>query len=101
MIERLALPSSDAAPLPLEAWTDLLGSLGHPATVSRGDDGAAWIEVSPLRLRGYILMEGDFVEAINFDLHAPDPTPALALIEAAANRLGWEIHDETDDEDDE
>jgi hypothetical protein len=46
-------------------------------------------------------MQGPAAEAINFELAAPDPTPARLAVEAAATALGWEVHDDEGDEEDE
>ena len=99
MTERLALPAVDSAPSGLDDWTGGLSRLGHPAAVARQDASSWWIEVATLRLRGFAVTDGDHLEAILFEMHAPDPSPALDLIEAAASALGWEIHDDPDDDD--
>ena len=64
---------------------------------------ASWIVVGRLRLRGYVVLQGQSVDAINFELAAPDPAPAAVAVEAAALALGWEVHrdDSHADEDDE
>jgi hypothetical protein len=56
-----------------------------------------------LRLRGFAVLAGPHVEAINFEVAEPDPTRATSLIAAAATALAWEIHaeDEGDDNADE
>lgn len=100
MIERLALPAWDARPTPLHVWADQLATLGHAPIVSREGDGSAWIEVAPLRLCGFAMIEGTELEAIHFEFHDPNPDLALSLIEAAAAALNWEIHDESEDEED-
>ena len=101
MIERLALPSWNAPPLSLDAWTSRLKELGHPARISREGSAETWIELPALHLRGFAVIENGLVEAINFEIHASDPAPALALIDEAARGLAWEVHedDEEDDED--
>jgi hypothetical protein len=101
MTEFLALPGWNTPPVTLDAWVAQLAAQGHPPTLTRDEPGACWLEVGPLRLRGYTLTEGEHLAAINFELSAPDPGPALQVIEAAALALGWEIHsDEPDEEDD-
>ena len=101
MIEFLALPGWKTSPLPLDAWVVRLRELGHAPTLLREDANACWLEVGALRLRGYAVIEGDHLAAINFELSAPDPEPALRMIEAAALALGWEVHpDEPDEEGD-
>jgi hypothetical protein len=92
MIELLALPAWDAPPRSPADWAAELAALGHPATVARAPDGDTWIEVAPLRLRGFVVIEDGLAAAINFELHDPDPAPASRLVEAAATALGWEVH---------
>jgi hypothetical protein len=69
--------------------------------VSRESSGVCWLELATLRLRGYALLAGADVEAINFELNAPDPDPASRVVRAAAEALGWEVHEDDDDADDE
>lgn len=87
-------------PIPLSAWSDQFAALGFPAVVEFESRTVAWIEVAALRTRGYAVLEGDHVEAVNFELSAADPVPARQAIEAAAAALGWELDDENLDEDD-
>lgn len=100
MIELLALPAWDATPRSLDDWTGRLAAAGQKATVERESPGSAWIEVAGLRLRGFAVIEGEHVSAINFELHDPDPAPARGLVEAAARDLGWEVHDDEDEPED-
>jgi hypothetical protein len=98
MIELLAIPSWNTDPKTLGDWTAALSAQGHPAIVARDDD-ETWIEVAPLRLRGYVSLEGPHVEAINFELAEADPEPASRAIAAAALQLGWEVHPDEPEED--
>jgi hypothetical protein len=101
MIELLALPGWKTSPLPLDAWVVKMRELGHAPTLVREDANACWLEVGALRLRGYAVIEGGHLSAINFELADPDPRPALDAIEAAALALGWEVYpDEPGEEDD-
>jgi hypothetical protein len=101
MIELLALPDWQTGPTTVEAWVTQLSALGAKVVVTRESPGVAWLEVAALRLRGYAVMDGSRVEAINFELAAPDPSPAAAVVESVAQALGWEVHpDEPDDEQD-
>jgi len=84
MIELLSLPGHKAPPTSLDAWVVQLSTLGGPVTVTRDSPGASWLEVGPLRLRGYAMLEGGLVGAINFELTDPDPSPA--------ERLGHSLH---------
>lgn len=96
MRELLALPAWDTPPTPLDAWTARLAELGHPAKLRRAE-GETWLVVLPLHLRGYVVLEGADVGAINFELGAPDPAEAVALLEGAAAALGWELHEDEDE----
>ena len=100
MVEWLAMPATGAAPVMLDAWAEAFASLGHAPRILHDGTGVAWIEVPSERLRGYVVIEGGGVEAINFELREPDPTAALALLQAAVAKLNWELHQVDDDEDD-
>lgn len=99
MRELLAVPAWDTPATPLDAWKAALADLGHPAKVRR-EDGETWLEVGAIQLRGYVMLEDINAAAINFELHGTDPAEAAALLEAAAAKLGWELHDDDEDEDD-
>ena len=99
MIELLSLPAHQAPPTKLEDWVARLSELGGPVTVNRDSPGASWLEVASLRLRGYAMLEGGLVGAINFELTDPDPSPASRVVEAAARALGWEVHADDPDDD--
>ena len=100
MIELLALPAWDAPPRSLDDWTAALSSGGHAATVEREGADASWIVVGALRLRGLAMMEGDHVDAINFELTDPDPAEALRLLEAVMPPMNWELHPDDGELDD-
>ena len=103
MTELLATPGHESPPTELSAWVERIEALGHHVTTTRESTGVSWIEVQALRLRGYAVMRGRHVEAVNFELSAPDPTPARLALESAATALGWELDDEEgphDDDDD-
>ena len=101
MTEFLALPGWNTPPVTLDAWVAQLAAQGHPPTLAREAAGVCWLEVGALRLRGYAVTEGEHLAAINFELSAPDPEPALQVIQAAALALGWEVHpDDPDEEED-
>jgi len=92
MIEWLAMPPPGGSKVGLDAW---IAALGESARVVRRD--MIWIEMPSRHLRGYVVFEGENVEAINFELSDPD---AFATLDAAATALGWELHPD-DGEDDE
>jgi len=101
MIELLVVPDWQAAPRTLDEWVAALSKQVDRVEVSRESTGVSWLEIGSLRLRGYVVLDGLHVEAINFELSDPDPAPATRAIEAAAQELGWEVHeDEPDDESD-
>ncbi len=102
MIEILAIPGWQVVETPLSAWADQFAGQGLAVRLTRESTGVYWIEVTALRLRGYAVIEdGRRVEAINFEVAAPDPSPARDAIVRAASALSWELHedDEPDDND--
>ena len=101
MIEYLALPAWKTPPTRLDSWVAQLSEAGGPVIVSRESSTVAWLEVAPLGLRGYVVIENGNASAINFELDAPDPGPATRAIEQAAEALGWEVHADDDGDDDE
>lgn len=98
MIELLAIPDWKTRPTTLAEWVAELEKGGSKVEVIRESTGVSWVELGSLRLRGYAVMEGGDVEAINFELAASDIGPALALLEAAASALGWELHEDQSDD---
>ncbi len=98
MIELLALPGWQAPPVTLEDWSSRLRESGSDVIVTRESTGVSWLECTRHRFRGYAVMAGRDVEAINFELNALDPEPAARVIEAVALALGWEVHAEDPDE---
>ena len=82
----------------LDDWLAQFSAQGLATAVEPDGPGAAWIVVATLRCRGYALRAGATLEGINFELTAPDPAPATAAIEAAADALGWEVHPDGPDE---
>jgi hypothetical protein len=99
MIELLAIPSWKSTPATLSDWQQALAALGFEPVVARDAD-ETWIEVAPLRLRGYVELAGPHVEAINFELHDTDTVPASRAVVVAARNLGWEVHPDDPEEDD-
>ena len=85
---------------PLSAWSDQFAGQGLEAVVTRESPSVSWIEVSALGLRGYAVMEGLALEAINFELLDPDPSPARDALTRAAAALRWELDEDDDDDDD-
>ena len=101
MLEYLALPAWKTPPTTVDAWVDALSKTAGPVIVSRESSTVTWLEVAPLRLRGYVVIENEHASAINFELHDLDPDPATLAIQKAAEALGWEIHLDDDEPDDE
>jgi hypothetical protein len=101
-MELLAIPAWNTSPTPLSAWVDQLTGQGLTVALEHESSGVTWLEIGSLRLRGYAVIESGSVEAINFELHAQDTAPSRDAIERAAEALGWEVHedDEEDIEDD-
>ena len=98
MIERLAIPSWKTPPRTLDDWKVRFEALGHPAALDRGPE-EAWLLVDSAGLRALAVIEAEALGALHVEIDAEDPAHALALLDAAAGQLGWEVHDE-DDEDD-
>jgi hypothetical protein len=103
MLEYLALPAWKTPATTVDAWVVQLSQSGGPVIVARESSTVSWLEVAPLRLRGYVVIENGHATAINFEILGVDHTLATRAIEAAAEALGWELHaddgDDTDDED--
>ena len=100
MIERLCIPAWNAPPRTLADWRDQLQGRGLAPRIVREPD-ATWLVVEPLGLRGLAVLEGANLSALHVEIEAADPAPALALLEESAAALGWEVHDDEDDPDDE
>jgi hypothetical protein len=101
MLEYLALPAWNSPPTSVDAWVVQLSETGA-VVLSRESSTVTWLEVASLRLRGYVIVESGHATAINFELHAVEPAPATRAIIKAAQALGWEIHaDDGEDQDDE
>ena len=100
MTELLALPEWNAPPRSLDDWVVELDRAGFPPTIERESSQACWLEVAPLRLRVYALLEGRQVTALHIELTAPDPEPATTVLQGAAYCLGWTLHDDPDEEED-
>ncbi len=99
MVEYLALPAWNTPETTVDAWVVALSESAGPVIVSREGPGVAWLEVAPMRLRGYVVIEGGHAAAINFEVHDPDHGPSTRALEAASVALGWELHPDDEDED--
>ncbi len=99
MVEYLALPAWNTPETTVDAWVVALSESAGPVIVSREGSAAAWLEVAPMRLRGYVLIESGHAAAVNFELRDPDPEPSTRALEAASAALGWELHADEGDED--
>jgi hypothetical protein len=99
VIERLLVPSWNAPARSVDDWRARLDALGHPPTLVKEGPDEVWLVLEPLGMRMLPVVEGSTLAALHAELDAPDPAPALALLDEAAAGLDWEVHDE-DDEDD-
>src|SRR3954452_8742043 len=100
MTDLLAVPCWNTPETTLPTWVESLRAQGLAVEATDESPGVSWIESTAARLRGYVVMKGPVVEAINFEFHGPDPAEARGLVESAASAIGWEVHDDEDDEDD-
>ncbi len=101
MTELLAIPSWKTEPTTLDTWVARLGELaGSPATLERVPPDGAWIVVGAKRVRGFAMLAGPHVEAINFELVDHDPAPATRYLEEVAASLDWELHPDDDEDGD-
>jgi len=99
-MELLVLPGWRTPATPLDAWVSELETHGGLVVVTDELPGAVSLEIAPIRLRGYAMLAGRNVEAINFELPDADPSAGTRAIGAAAEALGWEVHFDDDDDDD-
>jgi hypothetical protein len=102
MLEYLALPAWNTPPTSVDSWVAEL-SEAAPVIVTRESSTVTWLEMAPLRLKAYVVVESGNATAINFELHAIDPAASTRAILKAAETLGWDLHEdeEGDDEDEE
>ncbi len=101
MIEYLSLPSHGTGPTSVDSWVAQLSEVAGPVIVSRESSTVTWLEVAPMRLRGYVMIENGYASAINFELASLDPAPATRALQAAAEALGWELYEDDEDDQDE
>lgn len=101
MIELLAIPAWRTPPISFDAWVERLTAIaGEEPVIRRESPDGVWIEFGRLRFRGLALMVGAEVEALHFELAAVDPGPATEVIEKTAAAVGWEVHPDDGEEDD-
>jgi hypothetical protein len=99
MLELLAIPAWNTPATTLDQWVAEFELRNVKAVVARESPGIFWLEAPSLRLRGYALSEGIRLEAINFELSDPIPSAASELLEATCAALGWELHEDTAEDD--
>lgn len=97
-MELLALPAWNTSTTPLSAWVDQFANQGLRVALAHESSGVTWLEIGALRLRGYAVIESGSVEAINFELHDQDLSLSRDAIERAAQAIGWEVHEDEDDD---
>lgn len=100
MIERLLIPSWNAPRRSLDDWQAEFDRLGHPPTVERDGPDETWLVLDPIGTRLLAVVEGAVLTALHAEIDAPDPGPALAILDRAAGALDWEVHDEDEEDDD-
>jgi hypothetical protein len=101
MTELLAIPGWQTSQTTLDAWvTRLEERSGGPVTVERDAPDGAWVVIGRLRLRGYAILAGPNVEAINFEVAALDSAQMTQFLEETAASLAWEIYPDDGDNDD-
>ena len=98
MVEYLALPAWNTPARSIDEWVAALAEAGGAASTRRESSSVCWILAPSLDVEGYALIEEGHPSAINFELKATDPAHALAVLTAAAHSLGWEIHEEGEDD---
>jgi hypothetical protein len=101
MIELLAIPGWQTPPTTLAEWVARLEAGGGPAViVERESEQGSWVHLEALGVHGFAVLAGPHVEAINFEIQEPVPPDVTHFLESAASDLGWELHPD-DPEDDE
>jgi hypothetical protein len=100
MIELLSIPAWNAPPVTLDDWIGAFSSQGLVVALEPDPPEGVWLEIASLRFRALVLTEDNHATAVHFELSGPDSSAARAVVEKAALALGWEIHDDTEDEDD-
>lgn len=103
MIEFLAIPGWQTPPTTLAEWVARLEEEAGPAViVERESPQGAWVHLEAMGVHGFAVLAGPHVEAINFEVQEPITPEVGRLLERAASAIGWEIHpdDPDDDEDD-
>jgi hypothetical protein len=101
--ELLAIPAWRTPPTTLAAWVEALESWGGPAVVvERESPEGAWIHLEALGVHGFAVLAGPNVEAVNFEIQEPLTPETEAMLAEVAAAIGWEIHPDDDegDEDD-
>ncbi len=101
MIELLAIPQWQAPARTLNDWSAALAGLGLDVRVVQDEDRDSWLEIPSLRSRGFAVLDGLTLEAIHFEVAAIEPEPAIEQLTQAASALGWELHPDNDEDDDE
>ena len=101
MIELLAIPGWQTPPTTLATWVDALEARGGPTVVvERESPEGAWIHLEAMGVHGFAVLAGPQVEAVNFEIQEPLSPEVSRLLEETAAAIGWEIHPDDDEEED-
>lgn len=94
----MAIPSHDSPPVELAAWRMALEGVAPPVRLGV-EEGETFLEIEYLRARGQVSFEGPVVEAILFEIEGEEAGRAVEALERAARVVGYELHDPTDEDD--
>jgi len=96
MTERIAIPAWNTESTPIATWVEALETRLGPVVMERDGPDGAWLEVDSRLVRGYAMLEGPHIVAVNFEIEAKDPDFAIRDIESACEAIGWELHIDDD-----
>ncbi len=97
MPERLAIPAWSTPALPLSAWADAFTERGYPAAIEAETSEDAQLRIPTLGLKAFATIENG--QAVALDFTFVGDLNALPTLDAVASALGWELYDESDDDD--
>jgi hypothetical protein len=101
VIEFLAIPGWQTPPTTLSTWVaELEARGGLTVVVERESPEGAWIHVEAMGVHGFAVLAGPHVEAVNFEIQEPVSPSVSRFLDETAAAIGWEIHPDHDDEED-